>query len=246
MISFGIEYELESTDDGYCPNRGWHTERDGTLREGGVEFIFDGKADLNNSKRRVLELLDSLDGRFSVSHRCSTHIHVDTQRLNGYCRVSFLLGLIMHDNFFFQYGNGRHKNNFCTPVLYNPSTLSAINRTVRTRNYHPSGERLQNLPTSRNIPCLSDYDMKYMSINTMPVQNLGSIELRHFSPLTRVEDVFLILDKISALYAHASKVGNAGKGTASSIWTGYDDSLKDEIEWVQDIYRIHNSMTGVL
>ena len=244
MINFGIEYELEKTCESYCPSRGWRAEHDGTLRDGGVEFVFRDKATLADSKERIVQLLANIGNNFTVSHRCSTHIHADTQRLNGYARVSFLLGLIIHDNFFFQYGNGRDKNNFCTPVLYNPSALSAINRTVRTRNYNSNGQRLSTLPASRSIRTIADYDMKYMSVNTMPVQDWGSIELRHFAPLTDINDVNAVLDKIAELYKHASQVGNVGKNDAASVWTDYDPALKDEIEWVQNIYNIHKSMTG--
>lgn len=243
MINFGMEYELEGTSSIYA-TEGWRAEHDGTLRNSGVEFVFNGKADYSTSLSRVRDLLTRVGNNYVVSHRCSTHIHVDTQQLNGYARVAFLLGLVIHDRWFFQYSSGRESNNFCTPVYGSPNILSAINRTVRTRNYRSSGEIMQALPASRDIRILSDYDMKYMSINTMPVQDWGSIELRHFDPIMDYQQVETILSKITDLYTHASRVGNGAKTGAASIWDGYDPTLKEEIEWVQGMYSIHNQMTG--
>lgn len=243
-LNVGIELELEDTRPNYA-TRGWRAEHDGTLRGGGgIEFLMAGKQPLNTAKRMVRSLLANLDGNYTISHRCSTHVHVDTQGLNGYAKVSMLLGLMIHDRFFYQYGEGRERNSFCCPVLYTPSAaLMTINQAVRANDWTPRGE-LRELSTRRQVPSLSRTNTKYMSINTMPMNNIGTIELRHFSPVVNPVDMDAILDKIAAIYERAATVGSSGRNAARDVWTGFDPDYTDEIRWAQGMYDLHNLMVG--
>ena len=240
--NFGIEYELEDTSLSLCPD-GWRAERDGTLRGDGVEFILDGKATPTNAKSLVSRLLESIGDMYSISHRCSTHIHIDTQGLNGYARVALYLGLAAHDNWFFQYGRGREVNSFCCPTLYSPAVLCGINQVTRTNDWR-SGERRAR-PSFRDVINLCEMDTKYLSLNTMTLGTLGTIELRHFEPIMREADMTVILDKLTAIYNVARTVGAQARVAAGTVWTDFDPSLKEEIEWVQGMYTLHNSMVGL-
>jgi len=240
--NFGIEYELEDTSLSLCPD-GWRAERDGTLRGDGVEFILDGKATPTNAKSLVSRLLESIGDMYSISHRCSTHIHIDTQGLNGYARVALYLGLAAHDNWFFQYGRGREVNSFCCPTLYSPAVLCGINQATRANDWR-SGERRAR-PSFRDVINLCEMDTKYLSLNTMTLGTLGTIELRHFEPIMREADMTVILDKLTAIYNVARTVGAQARVAAGTVWTDFDPSLKEEIEWVQGMYTLHNSMVGL-
>lgn len=240
-VRFGMEYELERTSSRYRPE-GWRAESDGTLRESGYEFLFRNPSSLTRSKELVNRLLSSIGSNYSVSHRCSTRIHVDTQSLKGYQRVALLLGLLIHDEWFFQYGPGRENNSFCCPVLRSPAAVCSINAAVRAydwRDGEPVGP-----PAVRRVNRLSEQDTKYMSVNTMPLNSLGTIELRHFAPLMNVEDVDTVLTKISDLFDTASAICNTSKREAGEIWTGFDSDLASEITWVQGAYALHNNMVG--
>ncbi len=242
-LNVGIELELEDTNSGYATT-GWRAEHDGTLRgDGGIEFLMAGKQRPNTAKVMMRALLSSLGTNYSISHRCSTHIHVDTTGLNGYATVSLLLGLLAHDRWFYQYGEGRDSNSFCCPTLYSPApALTVINRAVRSNDW--INGRMQELPRRRDVAQLFSSNTKYMSINTMPLDNLGTIELRHFSPIVDATQMDAILDKITAIYNRASGVGPNAQNGARDVWTGFDSSLTNEIEWVQGMYNLHNSMVG--
>ena len=249
-LNFGIEYELEdiNTDARSYQVPGWYLEHDGTLREQGIEFVLREKMNIDGTKDAVRALLDTIGDDYSVSHRCSTHIHIDTQDLHPYARISLLLGLIAHDELFFQYGGERHSNSFCCPVYRSPNTITAINRAYRAYSWTSEGPTIGTL--ARNTPALSDIDTKYMSINTMPLTNsdLGTIELRHFVPLMDKDKMYEVLDVIECLYNVACKVPKGGRAAASEVWTGHSEefpNMAKSIAWVQSMYKTHSDMLGV-
>lgn len=243
-LNVGIELELEDTSSSFT-TPGWRAENDGTLRGSGVEFLLANKQPIPTAKRLTRQLLKAVGDNYSVSHRCSTHIHVDIQGLHGYSKVAMLLGLIVHDDWFFQYGEGRKKNHFCCPVLRTPAALVGINRAIRTPDWDPkTGRQTDGLPVMRDVNFLNETNTKYLSINTMPMNTLGTIELRHFAPVTNPVDMDAILDKITSIYEVAKTVPKAGKKGCIAAWQGFDKNLTEEISWVTAMYDTHNQMVG--
>lgn len=253
-VNVGIEYELEGVqvDLGDLVLDGWIVEEDSTLRNCGYEFVLDGPRPIPEAKRLVSSLLGELDDMYEVSHRCSTHIHIDTRELNYYARLSLLFGLIIHDDVFFKEGVNRRYNNFCCPVLYSPAAVIAINHTMKAPVY-VDGSMTTKRGTSI-IPLLCDSDHKYLSVNTMPLGAYspmgakGSIELRHFDPLVVPGKMDMVLDTIEAIYTVASAVPANGKDSCIEVWrraTQYDPVLSNATQWVEGMYRLHNAMAGV-
>jgi len=253
LLNFGIEYELEniqavSSRANALVKHGWRTERDGTLREGGYEFVMEGKQPIDKAKQSCEALLKELRNRFTISHRCSTHIHVDTQHLNVAARISLLLGLIIHDDWFFQFDPARQYNNFCTPVLYSPAAIVAINQSYHAPMWGRSGNMITS-KLSRETTRLSNDDTKYMSINTMPLNRFGTVELRHFSPMVNLEDMYTVLDKIEEIYNVAKGVRKGKYKGALKVWSDFGEQYPDRqqaINWVQHMFTTHSKLIGEL
>jgi hypothetical protein len=244
QVNFGIEYELEGLPSNIRPPLGWRMTKDNTLREGGKEFIFSEKATIATSKARVRRLLESISSQYTVSHRCSTHIHIDTTALKGYQRVALLYGLILHDAWFYQYGAGRNRNNFCSPVLFSPSnTLLAIDNCHRACDWkegEPSAPMIGRVGMNTLGRAL-----KYNSINLSCIDTLGTIELRHFNPLINLEEVYVVLNKINHLFNKASSVDPTCYATALTVWQDYDKTLTEEYQWLVRAVTTYNNMRGL-
>jgi hypothetical protein len=200
--------------------------------------VLRGKQDLATSKELCRNLFARLKGDYSTSHRCSTHIHIDCQSLTPDQRLALVLLLIAHDPFFYKYGTGREANNFCCPVLYSPSALVTINQTKRAPLY--VNNRQTPNPVASNIPSLFSGDNKYTGVNTMPLYTLGTVELRHFHPLTNMKDLDAVLDKVAILYEHAL----AGL-KAVDYYPKVDPTQEDACKWVRAMLNTHDMLVPV-
>lgn len=189
---FGVEIELEDcefdedhandvvADAGY----NWHVDHDGTLRDGGIELVSNGI----QSQKELLVIEDMLDelgvGSGNVTFRTSSHVHINTKGLTQAKRFKLLILLIAYDKEFFRiHGEGRDKSPFCSPAS-SPISMHYIFNCV--------------LSESRSL------DLKYASVNPMPLRGTGSIELRHFHPFIKNRQLKSVTDLILELYKQAS------------------------------------------
>lgn len=185
---FGVEVELEGlgldresrcnmTDLGVREYRDrWRAVHDGTLRNGGVEFVSLGvqtQKQIRASLHRMMrELYDRHD--ISESFRTSSHIHVDVRDLSTAQVMVFFLNLVNREDELFQVGGaGRERSPFCVPCNNPVGIIGSLDQI----NYQ-RGNRAR-LYTTRTI------GQKYNSFNTTAIGRLGSIELRHFAPITK-------------------------------------------------------------
>ena len=189
---FGVEIELEDcefdedhandivVDAGYE----WNVHHDGTLRDGGIELVSNGI----QSQKELLVIEDMLDelgvGSGNVTFRTSSHVHINTKGLTQAKRFKLLILLIAYDGEFFRmHGEGRDKSPFCSPAS-SPISMHYIFNCV--------------LSESRSL------DLKYTSVNPMPLRGNGSIELRHFHPFVKNKQLKSVTDLILELYKQAS------------------------------------------
>lgn len=230
QVRIGMEYELEGLSD---PQhiRGWKVEEDGTLRDGGWEYLFDGPADIGMAKARVSRLLSTIT-EYDVSHRCSSHIHIDTSTLSANGKLALCLGLLMHDNWFYKYGEGRELNNYCCPVWGTANAFTTIHDVYITNGWSEDSERFQG-------------DTKYMSINTMPLfrssRPLGTIELRHFHPLMDQDQAYAVLDRIEAIYNSAAAI-TARENVIQVCSESTFEDIEDQKSWVHGIFITYKQL----
>jgi hypothetical protein len=169
----------------------------------------------------VDDLLTSVSQiNYTISHRCSSHIHMDVSSLYALKRVAVVCLMVADEDFFYQFNTERKKNNFCVPLLYNPTFRSTLEQTI----YPGRGP-----------------DLKYMSVNTMAISQHGSVEMRHFSPLMSMEQVTTIVDRMESHYEIAD--GMTGVRTPKQLKTYLLSNVSDRpadfqlgLEWCLDMY----------
>jgi len=177
-------------------------------------------------------LLDDLDGNYTVSDRAMTHIHCDVRELTTPQRYMFALGLVAMEDYFFSFTENRKESNFCVPLLYNPALAGVLDK-VKPRRPRADDDRMWQLEPPHAADIVDRADLKYASVNTMPINKLGSIELRHFNPLVGDGQVEEILTRVDRLYdaVEDRKLGvdatRAMIGTALTKIMGRDEILQE-------------------
>jgi len=151
----GIEVEVERTNVVDIVPEYWHTKSDGSLRNGGTEFVSSPiKA------RYVPYALEQLLGRSlskdcSFTMRTSVHIHLDVQTLTKDQVLALTMLYSLFEPAFYKFcGRGRHKNIYCVPI--NDTTT----------------------PVSLTQNPLGKWD-KYTGYNMRTLTNYGTVEFRH-------------------------------------------------------------------
>ena len=209
-VCFGMEYELEDVYNSH-DHQGWSKVRDGTLRDGGIEFVLKGKQSKDNLIDLAKNLIYYLDEEYVVSHRCSSHIHVDCTNLDRFQSFGLAVGLVAHDDWFFQFNRDRKKNNFCVPVLWSPAIFRIFDWMVSSNGH--------------------DTFNKYLSINPTTYSTLGTLELRHFPPLVDISNLEAVLSRVERIY---DIVSSEEKGEDSVIMNNLIEAFPDvekQLHW---------------
>lgn len=78
----GIEVELEKYVDVSDKHKYWRAEHDGSLRDGGIEFVLRQPLTGVDLELAIKELYsDVLSKKFITNQRCSTHVHIDGRNM---------------------------------------------------------------------------------------------------------------------------------------------------------------------
>jgi len=168
---FGVEIELEGIDKRVRNIPLWHDEFDGSLRDNGREFIFDGVYDLDDSKKALLQLKDAFKVaglKPKATNLTSTHIHIDVRNFNVVQLKSFVAAIMMveHD-LALNSGQDRDNNYF------------ALSTSV-------SDHRKRELVKVRTDEQFKEFiieqvrrDHRYSGINFNSIHEHGSLEMRY-------------------------------------------------------------------
>lgn len=183
---FGCEFELESISSiGSVDNSLFHNiTEDNSLRNNGKEFItkplpiskaIAAHARLFNGEQVHYENMEDV-----CTDRCSTHIHVNFTDVTEEKVKQFIrLYALIEPLFFNVVDKSRQNNIYCVP----------ISSTTLLRHVF-----------NRDLPWLAETWHKYAAFNVKPLQNLGTIEFRHFEATTDTAKVSRWLHMIEALY----------------------------------------------
>ena len=99
----GVEVEMEKAER--LTTTYWDAKEDGSLRDGGVEYVF-GAPYGGGDAIKALEELDKLvteKMKPSMSERTSTHVHVDVRDLTRDQLTSFILLYMVFEQPLFKY-----------------------------------------------------------------------------------------------------------------------------------------------
>jgi hypothetical protein len=177
----GIEIEVEGIngnagydDHGdYTPQweeirRGWLSKEDGSLRNGGIEYITligiragEALAHLKGLDKFIQEQRNS-----KFSFRCGLHIHLDVSEhtLEELYKVCVVYSVL--EDLLFLVSGGRRENKFCVAVL--------DSYTIVPKVIHYGHEKKWD-----HLEATLAEGTKYMAMNLLPIRQFGSIEFRH-------------------------------------------------------------------
>ena len=182
---YGVEFELEGSK---LPDAvlGWTTTHDGSLREGGVEYVTAKPLELE----KVLEAIDRMEEATKKSKifdtgYAGTHVHVNVSDLTITQMFSFaLLFLALEDVIADKYyGYGRKGNMFCL-CASDAEGLIAYLRDATTRG---------------DIYLLKTDNIRYSSLNFSSLFKHGTLEFRGqdgIGDFARAREWVKFLDKL--------------------------------------------------
>lgn len=174
--TLGIELEMEgqgliNTDGAVAdltgPKTGarWSAKHDGSLRNGGIEYVLTTPCTVDEIDPLVNGLFDKLKlagSQIQNSNRCSTHIHVNVgeQRINKLTSI-IVLWAIFEEYLIRWHGVNRTRNHFCLSFKDSKTTLNSWLNILR-RGQFPN----------------QDSGAKYSALNILPLWRFGSFEFR--------------------------------------------------------------------
>lgn len=188
----GVEIELENLNIEHPSFNYWTAKSDGSLRNGGMEFVCShpwGGVDLYNAALEIDSFL--FNNNPDDTWRCSTHVHVDVRDLTAAQLKKMILAYVFYERVLFKCsGWHRYKNNFCVALGFAQGQLDDL-------------ANWWDLPDAAFLNRLvSNWD-KYTAINFLPMGNFGSVEFRiseakwHKGQLIRLANRFLSLKEVA-------------------------------------------------
>jgi len=190
-----VELEIENTNEDAAEGmRGFKVERDGSLRNNGLEFI--------TYPMRYNVLCERLEKFFAnnefnesnYSERCSVHVHANCRDLTFDQVASIVLIYQVVEKLLFNFiGDDRDKNIFCVPLSETSITYRLVKRLSDNSN-----------------SVLRDWN-KYTALNLLPLTSptQGTIEFRHMGGTHNVEFIKTWLRMICRIFAAVRTTGLA-------------------------------------
>lgn len=167
VIGCGVEIELENVGEARLDTQYWRTTTDGSLRNNGREFVFNGPQGGEALFNACVEL-DSFLVRQNPegNWRCSTHVHVDMRDKEVEQLKKIIVGAIVYEKLLFRLsGFSRYKNNFCASFGVAQDQIRIL-----AEAWNRNDRSFLTLVTNQ-------WD-KYSALNLKPLAQYGSIEFR--------------------------------------------------------------------
>lgn len=225
----GIEIELENirlkkdiTTGLYTTPLGWTIHTDGSLRNGGVEFVFDGPISGYGITLRLESLLSYIKEyklKPECSPRTSVHVHVDARDLEERDVFKWLMIYCIYEPLLFEaFAPERAESNFCVPIynsLISQDTISYLK--AYSWGYF-----------FKLAPGVNEH-RRYAAVNLVALNKFSSLEFRHLSGTFKPKP---IIDWVSALLSLKGWVRKENS-SLESLFTGpskvYAEQLTVEV-----------------
>jgi len=213
--AFGVEVELENVHladmvPGFL--NPWRLEGDGSLRNGGIEFISPPCTykDLTPMLERLWAERNKQNWTYGA--RCGVHVHMDfTERSVEELRNFLTLYAAMEPVIFDLCGADREQNIYCIPWYRTDGRDQAIIR------------RMLDAPTLANVRNVSD-TCKYSALYTEPLRRFGTVEFRGAPVFERVGDMIHLVGTLDHMLAAAQE------HTAEQILDMFEEDTRDAVE----------------
>ena len=167
----GIEVELENViGNAQAESFGfWSVVGDGSLRNNGMEFIFNQPlrgTDVVSSLEGLQERMSQAPMEIGTGFRTSVHVHIDVRDMTLANVRNMLVAYMVHEDFLYELcGEGRKKNIYC------PAISDAGNLLQRTYQFLRASSR-------NSAMAYINAWQKYSGINLHSIIDRGSIEFR--------------------------------------------------------------------
>lgn len=166
----GLEVELERYENP-ADHKYWRCEHDGSLRDGGIEFVLRQPltgVDLDKSIKELYE--EIITKKHVTNQRCSTHVHIDARdmtvpHLQAMVFVYSMVERMVYDNV----APEREDSFYCTPLY---------NSTKHRRLFSTALDKLN----FERCP-------KYSGLNLRTLHRYGSLEFRMYEGITASKDL---------------------------------------------------------
>lgn len=158
----GVEVEMENVTN---PPRisGWRAERDGSLRNRGIEYVFDGPIGGSSACTRLKNLDKFLPTDKTFGPRTSVHIHVDVRDLTWKQTCDMVILYAMAEPYLFEIcGKSRDESIYSLAIYRGQKQIENL-ITILERG-----------PLRVN----ENYCTKYSAINLLALRDFGSLEFR--------------------------------------------------------------------
>lgn len=187
----GVEIELEgfnraSVDRAIvelAPH--WLVKRDGSLRDGGLEFVFSeplfGK-DIFHAMDKFKSFIEST--RYTVSERCSVHVHLDVRDMSIRDLMNLITYYLIFEKALVQYHGGRREENiFCLPYYLAPNQIHKLGRILKMDLTQKDPNSIHQV--NENFAWMQ----KYSAFNLASMFRFGSVEFRHMGGTGDVDEI---------------------------------------------------------
>lgn len=184
-LLYGVELEIEGVGDADSWKvPGMSYERDGSLRNNGMEFITNPMTYSNLKYCLELFFGKNKPTQDNYSERTSIHVHTNCQdltweQLRGVCLVYQMMEKLL----FSWVGGDRDKNIFCVPWHQTTLTYSVLKDDHEVTKFRKW--------------------QKYTALNLLPLYTQGTIEWRHMYGHGDVDKIMQWCTIIGHIYAYA-------------------------------------------
>ena len=219
-VYIGVEVEVENVS-GHRPAAfadgsyaGWSLASDGSLRNGGAEFLFKNPARSNRAHERISTLVEWIRKyrSWELTERTSTHVHVDCRALTLAQIKATCATYALIEPLLFMYCtslspmHNREKSVFCVPWYRtpdDPANLAA--QFSRLSNTHSLKEQRMIMKTIGNKQC------KYTSVNSSSLYYFGSLEFRHAPVFKTLDGYVSWINAVQSIVMFGMKMGSADR-----------------------------------
>lgn len=185
---FGVEIELEGRGLGSSPAvDGWRKERDGSLSQGGIEFVLQNPLDKDDVHTSLDNLYQMLRNHTVIQdrQRAGVHVHLNCQQRTLNEIFTMITAYLLLEDILMEWcGEMRKGNHFC---------FSAENAEALILN-------LRNAVVNRDINLLNTDQIRYASLNVQSLFRYGSLEfrgMRSTSDAQPIKDWVGIIDELT-------------------------------------------------
>ncbi|MCW8826505.1 MAG: amidoligase family protein [Gammaproteobacteria bacterium] len=164
----GIEVELEAFRGDLGELVYWRMEHDGSLREGGVEFVLRQPLTGFDLEKAINELYDKVlqNCKYESNIRTSTHIHIDVRDISTEHLRRIVFFYAMFERFIYDMVSPEREFSFyCAPLFSSVQNRRRIAESLDSHNF-------------RRCP-------KYSGLNLKSINNYGSLEFRMHQGMTK-------------------------------------------------------------